>query len=76
MEYVGQCSLRQYLKNFENRRLPEREAKIIFREVVSGIEYCHTQNVCHRDIKLENILLTDEGKTVKLVDFGFAIKVS
>ena len=34
----------------------------------------HTANVCHRDIKLENILITDRGR-VKIIDFGFSIQV-
>lgn len=39
------------------------------------MSYCHDNNISHRDIKLENILLENE-KTVKLIDFGFSIKVS
>ena len=40
-------------------------------EILRALEYCHIQNVTHRDIKLENILIDSEG-LVKIIDFGFA----
>ncbi|OMJ74463.1 hypothetical protein SteCoe_26617 [Stentor coeruleus] len=71
MEYVGGSSLHSYLKRRPNRRLEEHEARRIFKQVIQAIEYTHGRNVCHRDIKLENILL-DEENNVKIIDFGFA----
>ena len=55
----------------KQKRIPEGRACSIFRQVMAGIEYCHSQGVAHRDIKCENILL-DSNNTVKLIDFGFA----
>jgi testis-specific serine kinase len=55
----------------KERRLPEARACNYFRQIMAGIEYCHSQGVAHRDIKCENILL-DENFVVKLIDFGFA----
>lgn len=46
--------------------------KRIFVQVMLGISYMHTKNVCHRDIKLENILI-DEYLRLKIIDFGFAL---
>ena len=40
--------------------------------MVEGISYCHSRNVAHRDVKLENILLNDNKNEVKLIDFGFS----
>ncbi|KAI9013409.1 kinase-like domain-containing protein [Phycomyces nitens] len=53
--------------------LSELEAKKIFVPLVKSIAYLHNQaKVCHKDIKLENVLL-DECGTVKLCDFGLAV---
>ncbi|XP_048544527.1 serine/threonine-protein kinase SAPK10-like isoform X1 [Triticum urartu] len=38
-------------------RFGEDEARLLFRQLVSGVSYCHSMQVCHRDLKLENILL-------------------
>ena len=50
------------------------KAKIIFKQVVDAVKYCHHKNVVHRDIKLEN-LLVNENRVVKLIDFGFSIAI-
>ncbi|CAG9326766.1 unnamed protein product [Blepharisma stoltei] len=71
MEYVAGCSLHGYLKRKPNRRLEENEAKKITTQIVSAIEYCHSKNVSHRDLKLENLLLDDKGE-IKIIDFGFS----
>eukprot|EP01022_Parablepharisma_sp_SALTPOND_P014704 TRINITY_DN201_c0_g1_i1.p1 TRINITY_DN201_c0_g1~~TRINITY_DN201_c0_g1_i1.p1 ORF type:complete len:638 (-),score=59.80 TRINITY_DN201_c0_g1_i1:11782-13695(-) len=71
MEYVRGTSLHGYLKSKMGRRLPEQEAKRLFKQVVTGIGYCHNKSITHRDIKLENILL-DESNNIKIIDFGFS----
>lgn len=69
----NKLSYRRYLKNKFERRVPEIEAKLIFRQLVKGIEYCHQKNILHRDIKLDNILIEDSNKSIKIIDFGFSI---
>mmetsp|Transcript_1311 Transcript_1311/g.1385 ORF Transcript_1311/g.1385 Transcript_1311/m.1385 type:complete len:1268 (+) Transcript_1311:89-3892(+) len=71
MEYVGGNSLHTYLKSKPNRRMDETEVRRLFKQVISGIHYCHSKNITHRDIKLENLLLDASGN-IKIIDFGFA----
>ena len=75
LEFVPGISLSTYLKQKSDRRLEESEAKRIFRQLLSGVEYCHSRNVTHRDLKLENVLL-DDRNNVKIIDFGFATCVA
>lgn len=51
-------------------RLAEHEARRIIGQLLLALGYCHAQGVCHRDLKLENVLL-NEACDVKLADFGF-----
>lgn len=42
-------------------RLSEDQARFYFRQLVEGVEYCHSRGVCHRDLKPENLLLDEHG---------------
>ncbi len=74
MECVKGQSLKQYLAGLKDHKLPEKEAADIFCQAVSAVEYCHSNGVSHRDLKLENIILTDQRK-IKLIDFGFSVLI-
>ncbi|KAI9279279.1 kinase-like domain-containing protein [Sporodiniella umbellata] len=69
MEYVPGWNLDEYLQKKQEGALDEHEARMIFRQLVSAVDYCHKKWVVHRDLKTPNILITPEGK-VKLADFG------
>jgi hypothetical protein len=56
----------------EEGHLDEEAARYYFRQILEGIMYCHSRQLCHRDMKLENLLLDKTGKNVKITDFGFA----
>ena len=51
--------------------LGELHTKIIFKSILEAVRFCHEHNICHRDIKLENILL-DKDFNPKICDFSFA----
>jgi calcium-dependent protein kinase len=52
----------------------EKEAAVIFRQMVSAICYCHAQGICHRDLKPENLLFLDSSNEspLKVIDFGLS----
>ena len=50
-------------------KIPEELAKIIFRQLITSLQFIHSNNIVHRDIKPDNILL-DLDNTIKLCDFG------
>lgn len=50
-------------------KLKEEVAKYFFKQIISGIQYIHSKNIIHRDIKLDNLLLDGDGK-IKIADFG------
>lgn len=56
-------------------RYPHGPSMRIIYQLLKAIQFCHFQNVIHRDVKPENILLTNEG-VLKLCDFGFARTLS
>ncbi|CAD6338092.1 unnamed protein product [Miscanthus lutarioriparius] len=55
-------------------RLPEEQARTIFRQLAAAVLFCHRNMVTHRDLKMENVLLMNEAAAVvvKVVDFGFS----
>jgi len=48
----------------------EAVASSIFKQILAGITYLHTNGVCHRDLKPNNILVSEDGKIVKITDFN------
>ena len=74
MEYVDHGSLLSQLG--DNMGFGEDFGRLIFAQLLDGLEVIHNSNVVHRDIKLENIMLSGSDFTLKYVDFGFATEKS
>ncbi|KAF6161284.1 hypothetical protein GIB67_009171 [Kingdonia uniflora] len=57
-----------------NIKYDEDQARKYFQQLISGIHYLHSMQICHRDLKLENTLLDLSGPTpqLKICDFGYA----
>ena len=74
MEIAAGGELYDYLS--ERKCLEELEARRIFRQIACAVYYCHKNNICHRDLKLENILLDENGNakvTSYLLEEWFSI---
>lgn len=70
MEHVEHGNLLQFLAAGKNR-VNEKNALRIAKQLLQAIAYLHDNDIVHRDIKAENILITSNG-TIKLADFGLA----
>ncbi|KAL9247980.1 hypothetical protein vseg_021347 [Gypsophila vaccaria] len=54
-------------------RFSEDEARYFFQQLISGVNYCHNMQICHRDLKLENTLLDGSpSPRLKICDFGYS----
>jgi MAP/microtubule affinity-regulating kinase len=69
MEYLQGGELSEYLR--EKGRLTEDEARHFFKQLTAAIYYCHKEKLVHRDLKLENILLTNVGSRQIKVDLNW-----
>lgn len=69
MDLVKGCELLKIIDG--GNGLGENVAQDYFQQLVNGVHYCHLRGVCHRDLKLENILVDKYGK-VSIADFGIA----
>ncbi|KAF6001479.1 hypothetical protein F1559_001826 [Cyanidiococcus yangmingshanensis] len=64
--------LKQYMNRHRGRGkgLPLKQAKCFAYQLLLGLHFCHLRGVMHRDLKPQNILVTNQDRTVKLADFG------
>ncbi|XP_058985670.1 serine/threonine-protein kinase mig-15 isoform X3 [Musca domestica] len=74
MEYCGAGSVTDLVKSTKGQSLKEEWIAYICREILRGLAYLHSNKVIHRDIKGQNVLLTDNAE-VKLVDFGVSAQL-
>lgn len=69
-EYCPDGTIIDIRLHHQTEPLPEDVARFYFVQILMGIEYLHENEIVHRDIKPDNILLSDDRKTCKIVDFG------
>ncbi|KAG7464599.1 hypothetical protein MATL_G00167270 [Megalops atlanticus] len=74
MEFCGAGSVTDLVKNTKGSSLKEDWIAYICREILRGLSHLHTHKVIHRDIKGQNVLLTENAE-VKLVDFGVSAQL-
>ena len=86
MEYCNGGDLSHCLKNYKlthHRPFSEEIVQYLMRQIVDGLSFLHSKKIIHRDLKLDNILVTFNNKsdlqnlnmmkaTIKIIDFGFA----
>ncbi|KAL7205826.1 hypothetical protein ACSBR2_018697 [Camellia fascicularis] len=71
MEYAAGGELFERICNAG--RFSEDEARYFFQQLISGVSYCHSMQICHRDLKLENTLLDGSpAPRLKICDFGYS----
>ncbi|XP_072332724.1 mitogen-activated protein kinase kinase kinase kinase 4 isoform X4 [Scyliorhinus torazame] len=74
MEFCGAGSITDLVKNTKGNSLKEDWIAYICREILRGLSHLHIHHVIHRDIKGQNVLLTENAE-VKLVDFGVSAQL-
>ena len=90
MEYVNGGSLTDCLKKYQlkyGKAFPEEIVQYLMRQIVDAIKFIHQRNIIHRDLKLDNIMVNFDNENdknnlnmmrakVKIIDFGFATKLT
>ena len=68
-EYVNGGQMLDYI--IAHGRLKEKQARKFSRQIASALDYCHRNSIVHRDLKIENILISKTGD-IKIIDFGLS----
>ncbi|KAH6600016.1 hypothetical protein BASA50_002603 [Batrachochytrium salamandrivorans] len=74
MEFCKNGELFKYIHKRPQPLLTEPEARVVLMQLVRGLQYIHSNNILHRDLKLSNMLLT-HNYDLKLADFGLATRL-
>lgn len=77
LEYLD-TDLKKYLRNLTEQKklLPKNLKRKILKGILEGVEFFHRKNIIHRDLKTDNILISESFDQVKIGDFGLARKIS
>ena len=86
MEYCNGGSLSSCLKNYQNKTghpFTQEIVQYLMKQIINVMKYIHSRGIIHRDLKLDNILVSFDSEsdknnlnmmkaTIKIIDFGFA----
>jgi len=75
MEFMGGGCLTEILEQFDKLQLSETQIALISASTLRGLAYIHSLHRIHRDIKSDNLLISDQGE-IKLADFGYAAQLT
>ncbi|KAG5437352.1 hypothetical protein PCANB_000782 [Pneumocystis canis] len=68
-EYINGGQMLDYI--ISHGKLKEKQARKFARQIGSALDYCHRNSIVHRDLKIENILISKDGD-IKIIDFGLS----
>ncbi|MGL4423517.1 MAG: serine/threonine-protein kinase, partial [Gemmataceae bacterium] len=77
MKFIDGITLQEYAARYAKHqgRWSARDVVAVLRPVAAALDYAHSKNVIHRDIKPQNILVKPDGTDPQLIDFGLAVEV-
>ena len=72
-DFVNGISMHHFVKTqCTNRMVKEPTCRRFFKQILEAFEYLHSIGIAHRDVKLDNILIEEKTRMIKIIDFGFA----
>jgi serine/threonine protein kinase len=76
MEDLKGGTLRKWINENIKEEINEEKISLIIKNILSAVSYLHSKNICHRDLKLDNIMFKNilDLNTIKLIDFGLSVK--
>jgi cyclin-dependent kinase len=70
-EYL-EFDLKKYMKKLGNKSLPPEQCQSLLYQILQSLIFLHSNRIFHRDLKPQNLLISSDGKIIKLADFGLA----
>ncbi|KAG7660644.1 uncharacterized protein J8A68_005910 [[Candida] subhashii] len=73
---AGTSNLSQLIKSIPEHKYNIQEMICIWRQLCEGVNYLHHKDICHRDLKLENLVFDIQHSTLKIIDFATAEQIT